>query len=120
VRGFLGQRGVFFDCVIIYPKVAFVFAVDDLLDSYFVVDVEAIENLKEKWYSNAHVTGSDMRAWINDNADIWSAGGSWIPHPGNSSLGMFDWSSAIAAHAIDVVADFVAVAADDMTAAGDA
>jgi hypothetical protein len=59
-----------FDCVIIYPKVAFVFAVDDLLDSYFVVDVEAIENLKEKWYSNAHVTGSDMRAWIHDNADI--------------------------------------------------
>jgi hypothetical protein len=70
MRRFMGQRGVFFDCIIVYPKVAFVFAVFDCLESHFVVDIEAIEDLKEKWYSNMHVTGSDIREWITDNADM--------------------------------------------------
>ena len=70
MRRFMGQRGVFFDCVMVYPKVAFVYAVFDLLESHFIVDIEAIEALREMWYSNMHVTGADVKEWIDDNADM--------------------------------------------------
>jgi hypothetical protein len=70
VRRLLGNRGIFFDAVVVFPKEAFIFAVQALLEDHFLVDEQSIEDLRDRWYSNAQVTGSDMRAWVKMNAEV--------------------------------------------------
>jgi hypothetical protein len=61
---------IFFDAVVVFPKEAFIFAVQALLEDHFLVDEQSIEDLRDRWYSNAQVTGSDMRAWVKMNAEV--------------------------------------------------
>ena len=70
LRRLLGLQGPLYDLIANMPKEAFVFAVFELLDNYFLVDEQSVENLRDRWYGNKHGTGSNMRQWLKANDDM--------------------------------------------------
>ena len=70
LRRLLGQRGELYEDIVNYPKSAFLFAIFELLDNHYMVDSQSVDDLRDKWRDSIHVTGSDMRAWIKDNANM--------------------------------------------------
>jgi hypothetical protein len=70
LRRLLGLQGPLHDLIANIPKEGFVFAVFELLDNYFLVDEQSVEHLRDKWYANRHIMGSNMRLWVKSNDDM--------------------------------------------------
>ena len=70
LRRLLSGHAALYDIISGIPKEGFVFAVFELLDNYFLVDEQSVENLRDRWYANRHITGSNMRQWLKANDDM--------------------------------------------------
>ena len=46
LRRLLGQRGKLYEDIVDYPKCAFLFAIDELLDSHYIVDSQSVDDLR--------------------------------------------------------------------------
>ena len=60
LRRLLGQRGELYEDIVNYPKCAFLFAIDELLDSHCNVDSQSVDDLRGRWRDNIHVTGLEL------------------------------------------------------------
>ena len=65
----LGRRGKVYEEFAKYPKVAFLVAIADMLDSHFIVDEDSVDKMVDLWHDDRHITGSDIRSWIKKNND---------------------------------------------------
>ena len=65
----LGRRGKIYEEFAKYPKVAFLVAIADMLDSHFIVDEDSVDKMVDLWHDDRHITGSDIRTWIKKNND---------------------------------------------------
>ena len=65
----LGRKGKVYEEFAKYPKVAFLCAIADMLDSHFIVDEDSVDKMVDLWHDDTHITGSDIRSWIKKNND---------------------------------------------------